>query len=152
LFKLQNDSLTVTGFQAYPELAGKSFTELVLEMATAITVAGTGPDFGVPQWSTYDYATATEVFSNPDPAGTFPWPITRTCNGVACSNDLQSDEGDDNDDGVVTAAPFATRTYFGNLGPGGIRVHEFESNGTGIGADFTVTGPSGLKIIVARIR
>ncbi len=151
LFLQQNDSMTAAGFSGYPVVAGKSYADLLKEFAIAVTLAGTGiapaSDF-----TTYDFSTTTEVFSNPDPSGTFPWPVTRTCNGVACPTATTPPATGDNDDGVVTAAQFGDRTYVGSLGPGGLRVHEFESNGSGIGAEFDVSALSGVDVIIARIR
>ena len=152
LFKQQNDSMTVSGFDAFPLFTGgKSYTELLSEFAIAVTLGGTGVQT-TRNFSTYDLGTSTEVFSNPDPSGTFPWPVTRTCNGVACPTGTTPPANGDNDDGVVAAAQFGDRTYSGSLGAGGLRVHEVESNGSGVGADFDVSAPGGVEVIIARIR
>ena len=155
LFREQNDSLTVGGFPAYPLVVGESYTDLLEEYAIAVTLNGTGNE-PARTFTTYDLPTAAEIFSLPDPAGTFPWPVTRTCNGSPCSqaqlNDIESEEGGtDNDTGVMNGITFSDRTYAGTLGVGGIRVHEFVSSGTGSGAEITVDATSDVRVIVARI-
>jgi len=103
-------------------------------------------------FTTYDLTTATEIFSLPDPAGVFPWPVTKTCNGLTCTASIDSgDPNPDTDDGYVPGAPFQDKSYTGTLGPGGLRIHEFVSNGTGVGAAIAVTGSTGLKVFVAKI-
>ncbi|MEZ4414664.1 MAG: hypothetical protein R3E10_02850 [Gemmatimonadota bacterium] len=150
LFRMQNDSSTVSGFSGFTTFTGKSFVDLELEYAIAVTFGGTGVATAR-DFTTYDFRNVAELFRNPDPAGSFPWPVTRTCNGGPCPTGLDSSTTD-NDDGVVHAAQFGNRTYAGSLGPGGIRVHEFESDGSGRGAEFDVTATSGVKVIIARVR
>ncbi|MCA9737804.1 MAG: Ig-like domain-containing protein [Gemmatimonadetes bacterium] len=151
LFRTQNDSATASGFTGFPTfVGGKSYTDVLLEYAVALTYEGT-PQAPARTFTTYDFPTAAELFRNPDPAGTFPWPVTKTCNGLPCPTSLDS-SNTDTDDGVVHAAQFGDHAYPGALGPGGVRIHEFESNGTGTGAQVDVTAPSGIKVIVARVR
>ncbi len=154
LFRTQNDSLTVAGFAAFPLLTTQSYTSLLEEYAVAVTLDGTGVSEPTRTFTTYNMPEAAEIFSLPDPAGTFPWTVTRTCSGVPCTPqqlaDIESEDGNDNDDGAQNGMPYQDRTFTGTLGVGGLRVHEFVSSGTG-GAEITVTAPSDVRVIVARI-
>ena len=69
-----------------------------------------------------------EIFSNPDPAGVYPWPVTGE-----------------------TPVPFGGGTYNGTIGPAGMRFHDFESGGaTPVQLEVVTTG-SNVRIIVARL-
>lgn len=155
LFRMQNDSMTTTGFAAYPSLVGKSYTELLREYAQAIMLHGTGFE-AARTFTTYDLSTATEIFSLPDPAGSFPWPVTLTCDGAPCPDDIDSRDPEslpDNDDrNVQMWAPFATQSFNSPMGPGGIRVFEFQSAGVGDGVEVLVSGTTQTKVYLTRIR
>jgi len=157
LFRTQNDSSTSAGPAAFPGLTGKTYRDLLEEYARALLMHGTGFE-GTPRFTTYDLVSATEIFTLPDPPGTFPWPDTRTCNGVACPSDIDSRDSSppDNDDrNVQMWASFQDTTYMAPLGPGGYRVFEFESNGTGAGAEVLISGAPAsetVRVFVTRIR
>lgn len=155
LFRNQNDSLTTGGIGAYPSLVGMSYTELLQEYGKAVMMHGTGFETGT-TYTTYDLSTSTEVFSQPDPAGTFPWPVTLTCDGAACPDDIDSRDPEslpDNDDrNIQVWAPFANSTFDSPMGAGGIRVFEFQSSGSGDGVEVVVTGATQTKVYVSRIR
>ena len=150
-FQTWNDPATPGGLPGLVTVTGKSYLQLLEEFVLAVMMEGTGFE---PQraFTTYDLSTATEIFSLPDPAGSWPWPITRLCNGTACTSSIDSREGNpDTDDGYQPDSPFTDRSWMGPVGPGGFRIHEFLSNGTGSGAAVTVTGSTALKVYVARI-
>ena len=101
--------------------------DLLAEHATALTVAGAESeltDDNTPRFLFYEFPTATEIFSDPDPPGRYPWPVTLT--------------GDDDIDAVPAAELAETATYRGQLGGSGVRVHDFEAMGAGDGAVFRV--------------
>ncbi len=155
LFRMQNDSLTTTGTAAYPSLVGKSYSDLLQEYAKAVMLHGTGFE-AARTFTTYDLGTASEVFSLPDPAGAFPWPVTLTCGGTACPDDIDSRDPEslpDNDDrNVQTWTPFANSSFNSPMGPGGIRIFEFQSNGTGDGVEILVSGTTQTRVYLSRIR
>lgn len=156
LFRQQNDSSTTTGFNSYVSVTGRSYVELLEEFATAVTLDGTGAPEPTRTFTTYRLPESNEIFSLPDPAGVFPWTITRTCSGTPCSTgqltDIESEEGGmDNDDEVEDGISYRDISFTGTMGVGGIRVHEFVSTATGNGAEVRVDAPSEVRVIVARI-
>ncbi len=137
-FRAQNDSLSnpgVAGFATHPQMGGKTFDTLLEEYAAALLVSGTGVPQPARAFTTYDLASVTEIFKDPDPVGSYPWPVTIT--GTS-------------DDNAVEFATFGTATFTGSVGPGGIRVHDLRSNGSGQGAAVNVdlVGGQGLAIVI----
>ena len=137
-FRAQNDSLSnpgVAGFATHPQMGGKTFDTLLEEYAAALLVSGTGVPQPARAFTTYDLASATEIFTKPDPVGSYPWPVTMT--GTSDNN-------------AVEFATFGTATFTGSVGPGGIRVHDLRSNGSGEGAAVNVdlVGGQGLAIVI----
>ena len=143
LMRVLNDSLTASGVPGIEAVTGRPMEELLVEHAVAMTFAGSESvaGAGVPHFTTYDFPTATEVFSEPDPPGFYPWPVTTV--------------GEDPDDGfapiAVPLATSATRTFSGRLGASGVRIHDFRARGAGNGAAFYYDIPSSARVIVARI-
>lgn len=137
-FIAQNDSASnpgAAGLATHPQLAGKTFDTLLEEYAAALLVSGTGVPQPARAFTTYDLASATEIFKDPDPVGSYPWPVTIT--GTS-------------DDNAVEFATFGTATFTGSVGPGGIRVHDLRSNGSGQGAAINVdlVGGQGPAIVI----
>ena len=135
-----NDSLTRSGVDGMVEVTGETMADLLAEHATALTVAGAESeltDGDTPRFLFYEFPTATEIFTNPDPPGRYPWPVTLT--------------GDDDLDAVPAAGLAKTGTYAGQLGGSGVRVHDFEAMSAGDGAVVRVVVGSDVRIIVARI-
>jgi len=135
-----NDSLALPGIDGLVAVTGMNIGDLLIEHATALTVAGAEAWLGdetTPHFRSYDFPTATEVFSNPDPPGRYPWPVTLT--------------GED-DDTSVPAVQLARRHDFsGLIGGSGVRVHDFEAMAEGAGAVFRPTSSGTMWVIVARI-
>ena len=137
LFRAQNDSLSVPGPGAYPELVGRSFRELMDEYAVAVMLNGTGAPPPQRAITSVDFPAAmaaTPVY-NPDrrPFGTYPWPVTMSETGGR-------------------TVSLETATYRGPIGESGIRIHDFTSNGTGQGAELEVFALPLAKVIVVRLR
>lgn len=134
-----NDSLTVPRIPGITAITGRSINDLLLEHGVAMTVAGAEEHASedTPHFASYIFPTATEIFSNPDPPGIYPWPITTT--------------GAD-DASAVLASPLAlTRTFRGQIGDSGIRIHDFRAGAAGATAVFGVEAPPLVRVIVARI-
>ena len=138
-----NDSLTVPGVEGIVAVTGTPIDELFTQHAIAMTFAGSESvaGAGVPHFTTYDFPTATEVFSEPDPPGFYPWPVTTT--------------GEDTDNSFapisVPLATSGTRTFDARLGASGVRIHDFRARGAGNGAAFYFDIPPSARVIVARI-
>ena len=138
-----NDSLTVNGVRGIVAVTGRPIEELLTEHAIAMTFAGSEDvvDSDVPRFATYDYPTATEVFSQPDPPGFYPWPVTTT--------------GEDTDDVFapvsVPLATLGTRAFNGRLASSGHRIHDFRARASGDAAAFYFDIPGSARVIVARI-
>ncbi len=132
-FRSLTDSATAGGVAGITAKTGKTFETLLDEFYASIMLHGTGAPAPARPFTTYDFVSATSIFSNPNPAGDFPWPIT--LNGTE-----------------TPTVSFKTATYSGQLGASGIRIHDFLSNGTGTGAQIRVSMPSPGQIIVVRLR
>ena len=138
-----NDSLTAGGVAGITAVTGRPINELLIEHAIAMTFAGGEDVVGadVPHFATYDFPTSTEVFSQPNPPGFYPWPVTTT--------------GGDTDGAFAPVAlPLATlqtRAFTGRLGGSGVRMYDFRARGAGDGAAFYFDVPRLARVIVARI-
>lgn len=137
LFRLQNDSLTTAGPAGYPELVGKTFSELMEEYAVAVMLNGTEAPAPPRAFTSVDFPSAmssTSVHHTASrPLGSYPWPVTPT-------------------GGEIASVSLESATYSGPMGESGLRVHDFTSNGTGQGAEITVSAPSMARVIVVRLR
>ena len=142
LMRELNDSLTVPGVDGIVAVTARPVEELLAEHAIAMTLAGSEDIVGddVPRFATYDFPTATEIFSTPDPPGFYPWPVTTA--------------GEDTDAGFApVAVPLATagtRAFRGRLAASGLRFHDFRARGTDAAA-FHFDIPASARVIVARI-
>lgn len=135
-----NDSLTAPGTDGITAVTGESVADLLAAHATAMTVAGAEShlaDDSVWRFRFYDFPTATEIFSNPDPPGRYPWPVTIVGN---------------EDSNAVSAVDLATsRSFVGQVGGSGIRAYDFEAMSEGAAAIFHVRAGFGTRLIVARV-
>ena len=141
--RVLNDSLTTAGIAGIEAVTGRPIEQLLIDHAIAMTFAGSesAAGAGVPHFTTYDFPTATEVFSQPDPPGFYPWPVTTT----------GEDTGDDFAPVAVPLATSGTRTFDGRLAASGVRIHDFRARGAGNGAAFYFDIPPSARVIVARI-
>jgi PKD repeat protein len=126
-FLAQNSSATASGTAAFPSLTGgKTYDDLLSEYASAIMLNGTGAPQPSPSFASYDFVTACEIFSNPNPPGIYPW--------------------------LVAEESFLTNTYGGRIGPSGLRIHDFTSNGTGAGIGVNLDMPAAGKLVIVRVQ
>ena len=135
-----NDSLTAPGIDGITAVTGERMADLFVAHATAMTIAGAEGMLGdetVPRFLLYDFPTATEIFSNPDPPGRYPWPVTIM--------------GDSDDDAVSAVDLAESATFAGRVGGSGLRAYDFEATGEGAAAVFRVLSGSGTRLIIARV-
>jgi len=132
-FRALTDSVAPGGVPGIVQQTGKSFDTLLDEFYSTIMLHKTGTPASPRPFLRYDFVSSTTIFSNPNPPGDFPWPIT--LNG-----------------GETPTVSFKTADYTGPLGSSGVRIHDFLSNGTGTGAQIRVNMPSPGTIIVVRLR
>ena len=134
LFRALTDSLTPPGSKGFQQVTGQPFSTLFEQFVNAVSLAGTGAPPPAHPFTTYDFVTAATDLLHPNqqPAGQYPWPVT-TSNGVP-------------------TASFSDATYAGPIGRWGIRIHDFVSNGTGVGAQVRVDLYPAGRIVVTRIQ
>jgi len=138
LFRALTDSLTASGAPGLMQVLGKSFPQLLDQFVATLMLHGTGVSTPVPGFSTYDFVslTASLFTASNQPAGRYPWPVTTTGSGA----------------GATLARGFESASYSGSIGPTGIRIHEFVSNGTGVGALLNVSSTVPMRIVVVRLQ
>lgn len=134
LFTALNDGATPPGDNGIMVVVGRSMGEIVAGYAGAMMLNGTGAPESDRGFTTYDFPSATSELFRPgdQPEGLYPWAHTGT-----------------------EPAGFHDAFYSGTLAPGGIRFHEFESDGTGSGIelDISTTDEVGaVRIVIARVR
>ena len=135
-----NDSLAPPGVAGIEAVTGRSMAALLADHAAALTVAGAEPwltDEATPRFATYDFPTSTEIFSNPDPPGRYPWPVTMT--------------GDDDDTSDPSVPLMRSQRFTGRIGASGVRVFDFEATAEGAGAIFRAPALAPITVVVARI-
>ncbi|MDE2876205.1 MAG: hypothetical protein OXU69_14155 [Gemmatimonadota bacterium] len=135
-----NDSLSMPGVPGIAEVTGENPADLLAGYAAAISIAGAESrvaDEDVPRFLLYDFPTATEIFSTPDPPGRYPWPVT-----ISGSDDFGSRS-------AVDLA--ATARYSGRVTTNGTRIYDFEALRAGAAAVFRVTGNWRVRMIIARV-
>ena len=133
LFRALSDAELPAGVAGIEEVTGKPIAVLLEEYATAMMMNGTDGARPERSFRTYDFPSATfQLFrSGSQPEGLYPWPVT----GAA-------------------PAPFRTDIHIGFLAPGGIRFHDFESDGSGAGIELDVSADPfpGLRVVIVRMR
>jgi len=137
LFRSLSDSTAAKGIAGLQQYTGKSFEELLEEFVAAVSLISVGPTPERP-FTSYDFVTSTDVLKD-QPPGVYPWPVTTHL--VAGT-----------DSTYAITASFASATYQGTTGPTGVRIHDFQSDGTGVGADIHVEAATTSKLVVVRIR
>ena len=132
---------TPPGVAGIEEVTDRSFAELMLEYATAISLAGTGAPRlpGVPRFSTYDF-TGLEGERRGlccwDEPGRYPWPVTTTGEGP----------------GATLWIPLgASRAIEGEITATGVQVYDLRASGGGEGAVLEIAAPDHVGIVVARV-
>lgn len=134
LFTALNDGAAPPGDNGIMAVVGESMGEIVARYAAAMMLNGTGAPEADHGFTTYDFPSATSELFRPgdQPEGLYPWIHTGT-----------------------EPVGFRDAIYSGTLAPGGIRFHEFESDGTGAGIELEIstTDEAGaVRIVVVRVR
>jgi hypothetical protein len=143
LFATQNDSLTPAGTQGLLQVTGEpDFSTLLEKFATAVLLHSEDSAPSTGDYTSYDFVDAIELFcfaaddpcdgQSAGPAGAWPWPVTATRSGPMY-------------------APFAAGSFTGKIGPTGMRIHEFRSEGTS-GVSLRVQAVQPVKVVVARVQ
>lgn len=94
-----------------------SFAQLFEDFIVAVSLHGTGYTAPYPI-DTWDFVSSANIFSNPDPVGDYPWPVTAQETGSPPTETVQQ------------WAPYQTTSYAGAIGPSGVRFHDFRSSGS----------------------
>lgn len=135
-----NDSLALPDVPGIADVTGEDPAELLADHAIAISVAGAEgrlADAATPRFLLYDFPTATEIFSSPDPVGRYPWPLTVS--------------GDDDADSRSSVDLATGTTFTGQVTANGTRIYDFEAAAAGAGAVLRVAASGKVRMIVARI-
>ena len=134
LFRSLTDSLTASGADGLRDVLSKPFEELLEEFVAAVMLHGmsSAPAGG---FSTYDFLSLTTVLGS-NPPGLYPWPVTTSGSGTS----------------APLTRSFQSARYSGSIGPTGVRIHDFTSNGTGVGAKLTVESIVPVRLVIVRIR
>jgi hypothetical protein len=131
LFRQQNTASTPPGLGGFPVLTGKTYEQLLTDYAAAIMLNGTGAPAPARAFRTYDFPSAMTALAG-GPSAPYPYPVTAV--------------------GSNPSASFASNSWTGQIGNGGIRIHDFVSNGTGTGTDITVQVEPPARVVVVRLR
>ena len=128
---------TSAGVAGIEEVTGRSFAELMLEYATAISLAGTGAPrlAGVPRFSTYDF-TGLEYICCLEEPGRYPWPVTTSGEGP---------------DAPLWVPLGESRTMEREIRANGVQIYDLRASARGEGAIVEVGAPDHVSIVVVRI-
>ena len=137
MFARLNDAAVPVGIEGLREVTGRTFGELMIDYAQAVSLTGTGsPEVaGVPRFSTYDMTVMNGVgFSHLLRNGRFPYPVTTMGTGSESPAWL----------------PLAESTVIeGEIGrDGGIRIHDFRAERAGDRATIRLGAPEHVRLIV----
>jgi hypothetical protein len=135
LFRELTDSLTASGGEGLQDVLGKPIDALIEEFLAAVMLHGWSPSSSVGAFSTYDFVSLTTVLGGAPPGG-YPWPVTTWVSGIS----------------TLVSRSFESARYTGAIGPTGVRIHDFTSNGTGVGARLTVESGAPLRLVIVRLR
>jgi hypothetical protein len=148
LFRQLADSAIAPGTGGLLAATGRSFRELFDEYALAIALHGTGAPEGRDGFTSYDFVSATDILCrpgsgdgcpssvDPQPDGLYPWPVTERSG----------------EPGTSFPAPLRANRFAGPIGPTGIRVHDFRSDGLGDGVQVELSMGAPGRILVVRLR
>lgn len=139
-----NDQDWPSGVPGIEQATGMGWTEVLDRYVLALMLHATPAAPPEQAFTTYDFVSAIELWcfaadtDDPPcddvsgPAGVFPWPVTTSAQGVP-------------------ARSFASAEYAGPAGPGGVRIFEFVSDGTGAGTELHAEAPASTRMVVVRI-
>ena len=137
LFLQLTDSLTARGTGGLAQATGRSFEQLFEDMVVAMNLHETGAPEPANAFATYDLPSVSSIFASPvevNPPGRYPWPVT-------------TDPVTEN-----ISADFATEVFLGPIGPSGIRIHDFVSQGAGAGLQVLVSVSPPARYVITRLR
>ena len=132
---------TPPGAAGIEEVTGRPFKELMLEYATAISLAGTGAPRlpGVARFSTYDFTGLGAPHQGLccwDEPGRYPWPVTTSGEGP---------------DARLWVPLGSSRTIEREIRAGGIQVYDLRASARGEGAILEIGAPDHVGIVVTRV-
>ena len=132
---------TPRGVAGIEEVTGRPFAELMLEYATAISLAGTGAPRlpGVARFSTYDFTglgVPRQGICCREEPGRYPWPVTTSGEGP---------------DARLWVPLGSSRTIEREIRGGGVQVYDLRASAGGEGAILEIGAPDHVGIVVARI-
>ena len=140
MFARLNDAAVPVGLDGIREVTGRTFGELMIDYAQAVSVTGTGsPEVAnVPRFSTYDMTGINGPgFIHVLQTGRFPYPVTTTGTGREAPIWLPLAE---------------STTITGPIGrDGGFRIHDFRAERAGDRATVRVRAPEHIRLIVTRL-
>ena len=139
MFARLNDAAVYVGLDGIREVTGRSFEEVMVAYAQAVSLAGTGSPVvpGVPRFSTYDMTGLNRTpFSILLDDGRFPYPVTTGGSGPSAPLWLPLAE---------------PTTITGPIGPNGFRIHDFRAERAGDRATIRVDVPEHVRLVVTRI-
>ena len=132
---------TPPGAAGIEQVTDRSFRELMLEYATAISLAGTGAPRlpGVARFSTYDFTGLGVPHQGMccwDEPGRYPWPVTTSGEGP---------------DATLWIPLGASSTMEREVTASGVQVYDLRASAHGEGAVVEIDAPDHVGIVVARI-
>ena len=135
--------MAAQGTAGFVAQTGRTFLDLVDEFTKTVSLHKAATVQPTLNFTTYDMVAAAEIFCTPNPLGIFPWPVTTTGTKGDCNVTPRVTESSN------PSATFRTAQYAGPIGPTGMRIHDFLSNGTGTGAQIQLemTGPAKLWVV-----
>jgi hypothetical protein len=134
LLRNLTDSSTASGADGLEDVLGKGFEDLFEEFVAAVMLHGSSVS-SLGGFSTYDFLSLTTVLGATPPGG-YPWPVTTSGTGPS----------------AVHTRSFESGRYTGSIGPTGFRIHDFTSNGTGVGARLTAESVVPVRFVIVRLR
>ena len=140
MFARLNDAAVPVGIEGIREVTGRTFGELMIDYAQAVSLTGTGaPEVaGVPRFSTYEMtAMNNHGFPRTLQNGRFPYPVTTTGTGPSAQLWMPLAE---------------STTITGPIGrAGGLRIHDFRAERAGDRATIRLSAPDHVRLIVTRL-
>ena len=132
---------TPPGIAGIEQVTDRSFADLMLEYATAISLAGTGAPRlpGVARFTTYDFTGLDGPHRGMccwDEPGRYPWPVTTSGEGP---------------DARLWVSLGRSRTMAGEITATGVRVYDLRASLPGEGAILEISVPSHVGVLLARI-
>jgi hypothetical protein len=134
LFRSLNASSAPSGILGIELVGtGRTWAALLEEYAAAVLANGTATAGSVRSFTSYDFPSITAGLLVGQRPGSYPWPVNLA--------------------GTESSAPFASGSFTGAIGSGGIQVFDLTSDGTGLGLEVKVQSAQGtLRIVVVRIQ